>query len=141
MAQSLAIQARFSLGIDNPRGERDNVSVRQRSLAKRHLYFPIESRPLLTQFKVYVLQTIFESASRELGESLKTATVLVYHDHHEATHPTLVLQIVADLDRESFSLVHKRVAGDIALESLLWSESNKVEYREMIHYEFIPPEL
>ena len=141
MAQSLAIRARFGLGIENPRGERDYVALRQRSLAKRHLYFPIESRLLLTQFKVYALQTIFESASRELGDLLKTATVLVYHDHYEATPPILILQIVADLDSEKFSLVHKRVAKDIALESLFWSDSNIAEYREMIHYEFIPLEL
>ena len=78
---------------------RDNSSALR---TQDSLHFPIETRSLLTSFRVHALQTIYEIAQKELGDSLESATVSLYHDHYEPVPPILVLGIVADIDGEAF---------------------------------------
>ena len=108
---------------------------------KIRLHFPLESMPLYSSFKVYVFQTVYEAAKSVLGSSLRTATVSVYQDYQEPTPPALLLQILADLDSEKFSQAMDAIVKEIALESMLWSDDEKTEYRETLLYELIPANL
>ena len=76
-----------------------------------------------------------------LGSSLRTATISVYQDYLEPAPPAILLQIVADLDSEAFGKAIDAIVKEIALESMLWSDDEKAEYRETILYELIPANL
>ncbi len=93
---------------------------------------------MLTRFRSYVLQTIYEFSRKEFGDLLKSATVSVYYDYYEPVPPALVLGIVADVDGQMFGRVHRSAAESVATESLLWSDAEKEDFRESIHYELVP---
>ncbi len=80
---------------------------------------------------------IYDCAKKELGDSIRGASVSVYHDHYEPVPPSLVLTIVADIDAESLGRVHRSLAESIALESLLWTASERSDFANSIQYEFI----
>ena len=105
------------------------------------LHFPIETRPLLTSFRVHALQTIYEIAQKELGDSLESATVSVYRDHYEPVPPVLVLGIVADIGGEAFGRVHRALVKAIMLEELLWSDAEKADFNEVIHFDLVPTKI
>lgn len=115
--------------------DRDNSSALK---SKGGLHFSMEAKPLLTSFRVQALQTIYEFAQKELGDSLESASVSVYHDHYEPVPPILVLGIAADIDGEAFGRVHRTMVKAIMLEELLWSDAEKAEFREAIHFELVP---
>ncbi len=117
---------------------RDNSSVlRNQAL----LQFPMEARPLLNSFRVHALQTMYEIAQKELGDSLESATVSVYYDHYEPVPPVLVLGIVADIDGEAFGRIHRAVVKAIMLEELLWSDAEKAEFNQVIHFDLVPTKI
>lgn len=103
-----------------------------------HLDFSDEARPLLTEFRIHVFQTMYESARKELGDLLIQASVYVYHDHYEPVPPILVLGIVADIDGKRFGGVIDVLVDSIVMESVLWSESEKEDYRKSIRCELVP---
>ncbi len=141
MAQTIAI-TRLLSGTSKFKFIRSREDFdRQFRQRKSPLHFPIESMPLCSSFKVYVFQIVYEAAKIVLGSSLRTATISVYHDYHEPTPPALLLQIVADLDGEKFGQAIDAIVKEIALESMLWSDDEKTEYRETILYELIPANL
>jgi hypothetical protein len=115
------------------------MTLEERSRAtKTRLDFSDEARPLLTDFRIHALETIYESARKELGDLLIQASVSVYHDHYEPVPPILVLGIVADIDGEAFGRIHRAVVKAIMLEELLWSDAEKAEFTEAIHFELVP---
>ncbi len=118
--------------------DRDNSSVLR---DQDRLHFPKEAKPLLTSFRVHALQTIYEIAQKELGDSLESASVSVYHDHYEPIPPILVLGIVADIDGEGFGRIHRAVVKAIMLEELLWSDAEKAEFNEVIHFDLVPTKI
>ena len=95
----------------------------------------------MTDFRVYVLQILYEFAHRELGDLLKSASVSVYYDHYEPVPPILVLGIVADIGGEEFGRVHRALVESIGLEELLWSDAEKADYRVTIHFELVPLDI
>lgn len=105
------------------------------------LHFSMEAKPLLTSFRVHALQTIYESAQKELGESLESATVSVYHDHYEPVPPILVLGILADIDGKRFGEVLDVLIDSIATESMLWSEAEKADFNKIIQLDLIPKKI
>ena len=114
---------------------------RRPSETEYRLFFPIEVRPLLSRFRVHVLQTIYECAQKELGDKLISATVSVYYDHYEPVPPILILGIAADIDGEEFGRVHRALVESIGLEALLWSDAEKSDYRAAIHFELVPLDI
>ena len=118
--------------------DRDNSSVLR---DQGRLHFPTEAKPLLTSFRVHVLQTMHEFAQKELGDKLISATVSVYYDHYEPVPPILVLGIVADIGGEEFGRVHRALVESIGLEALLWSDAEKSDYRAAIHFELVPLDI
>ena len=115
--------------------DRDNSSVLR---DQERLHFPAEAKPLLTSFRVHVLQTMYEFAQKELGDKLRFATVSVYYDHYEPVPPVLILGIVADIGGEEFGRVHRALVESIGLEELLWSEEEKADYRAVIRCDLVP---
>lgn len=118
--------------------DRDNSSVLR---DQGRLHIPTEAKPLLTSFRVHVLQSIYEFAQRELGDKFRFATVSVYYDHYEPVPPVLVLGIVADIDGEEFGRVHRAVVKAIMLEELLWSDAEKADFNEVIHFDLVPTKI
>ena len=115
------------------------MTLEERSRAtKPRLDFSDEARPLLTDFRIHALQTIYESARKELGDLLIQASVSVYYDHYEPVPPILVLGIVADIDGKRFGEVLNVLIDSIATERILWSDAEKAEFREAIHFELVP---
>ena len=115
------------------------MTLEERSRAtKPRLDFSDEARPLLTDFRIHALETIYESARKELGDLLIQAYVSVYYDHHEPVPPILVLGIVADIDGKRFGEVVDVLVDSIATERMLWSEAEKADYRKSIHCELVP---
>ena len=102
--------------------DRDNSSALK---SKGRLHFSMEAKPLLTSFRVHALQTIYEFAQKELGDSLESATVSVYYDHYEPVPPILVLGIAADIDGKRFGEVLNVLIDSIATERMLWSDAEK----------------
>ena len=117
---------------------RDNSTVLR---DQGRLHFPTEAEPILTSFRVHALQTMYEIAQKELGDSLESATVSVYHDHYEPVPPILVLGIVADIGGEEFGRVHRALVKAIMLEELLWSDAEKAEFNEVIHFDLVPTKI
>ena len=118
--------------------DRDNSSVLR---DQGRLHFPTEANPLLTSFRVHVLQSMYEFAQKELGDKLRFANVSVYSDHYEPVPPVLVLGIVADIGGEEFGRVHRALVESMVLEELLWSEEEKADYRAAIHFELVPLDI
>ena len=118
--------------------DRDNSSVLR---DQGRLHFPTEAEPLLTSFRVHALQTIYEIAQRELGDSLESVAVSVYYDHYEPVPPILVLGIVANIDGEAFGRIHRAVVKAIMLEELLWSDAEKADFNEVIHFDLVPTKI
>ncbi len=115
------------------------MTLEERNRAtKPRLDFSDEARPLLTDFRIHALETIYESARKELGDLLRHASVSVYHDHYEPVPPILVLGIVADIDGEAFGRVHRALVKSVGLEALLWSDAEKEDYRKSIRCELVP---
>lgn len=115
------------------------MTLEERSRAtKPRLDFSDEARPLLTDFRIHALETIYESASEELGDLLRRASVSVYHDHHEPAPPILVLGIVADIDGKRFGEVLDVLVDSIVAERIFWSEVEKADFIKSIHYELVP---
>ena len=115
--------------------DRDNSSALK---DQGRLHFSMEAKPLLTSFRVHTFQTIYESAQKELGDSLESATVSVYYDHYEPVPPILVLGIAAHIDGKRFGEVLDVLVDSIVMESMLWSESEKADYRKSIRCELVP---
>ena len=115
--------------------DRDNSSALK---DQGRLHFPMEVKPLLTDFRVHALQTIYEFAQKELGDSLESATVSVYYDHYEPVPPILVLGILADIDGRRFGEVLDVLVDSIATERMSWSDAEKADYSKSIRCELVP---
>ena len=118
------------------------MTLEERNRAtKPRLDFSDEARPLLTDFRIHALETIYESARKELGDLLIQASVSVYYDHYEPVPPILVLGIVADIDGEAFGRIHHAMVKAIMLEELLWSDAEKADFNEIIHFDLVPTKI
>ncbi len=118
------------------------MTLEERNRAtKPRLDFSDEARPLLTDFRIHALETIYESARKELGDLLRHASVSVYHDQYEPVPPILVLGIVADISGEAFGRIHRAMVKAIMLEELLWSDADKADFNEIIHFDLIPTKI
>ena len=118
------------------------MTLEERSQAtKPRLDFSDEARPLLTDFRIHALETIYESARKELGDLLRYASVSVYYDHYEPVPPILVLGIVADIDGKRFGEVLDVLVDSIGMERMLWSESEKADFNKAIHFDLIPTKI
>ena len=104
------------------------------------LTYTSEAAQMRTHFRDYVLQIIFEAAQRELGDTLKSANVLVEYDQYEPepVPPALVVSMAADIDGEQFGIAHRAVSKAVAKEVRYWSKSEREDYLKRIHYVITP---
>ena len=102
------------------------------------MFFPNETKPLLTPFKEDFLHFVYDVAQEFLGESLESVSVSVRHDYDVPGSSTLVLGLVATIGQKEFSDTHRAIAEAVAEYASGWTESEMSEYREGIHYEVVP---
>ena len=118
------------------------MTLEERNRAtKPRLDFSDEARPLLTDFRIHALETIYESARKELGDLLIQASVSIYYDHYEPVPPILVLGILADIDGKRFGEVLDVLVDSIVMESMLWSEAEKADFNKIIQLHLIPTKI
>ena len=102
------------------------------------LSFEPEAKKLLTPFRKHALERLFEIGCRELGSSLKSATVEVDDDHWEPTPPKLDLFFVADIDGYEWSRAHKAIVeAEVELEAS-WTDAERADSAKMITYMIFP---
>ncbi len=102
------------------------------------LHFTSGARPLLTPFRLFAFRTIHEIACRELGSTLKSATVFAYYDHYEPVPPILMLTFVADVDRYEWSRARKAITKAEVMAALSWTEAEKADSAKMIYFQIVP---
>ena len=102
------------------------------------LCFAPEAKKLLTPFRKHALEKLFEIGCKELGSSLKSATVEVADDHWEPAPPMLDLLFVADIDKYGWSRARKAIlASEMELEAS-WTDAERADSAKMITYMIFP---
>ena len=140
MAQLATARFGISKGGRALKGSPSLSLVRRRRLPIR-LFFPVEAKVLRTAFRAFVLQTIYEVASDDLGSSLVSAAVSTWKDPEEPVPPILILSIVANSDRAELKRARYGILNTIASESVSWSEKQKTDYSKTIYFELEPSVL
>lgn len=105
------------------------------------LYFPLATRAFLTSFRVNVLNTIYEIASNELGNRIKSAVVLAEADYEEPDHVALVLAIWADVGQEEWRHAFRAISEAVFDEETRWTESERDDFVNAIQFEILPLNL
>jgi hypothetical protein len=102
------------------------------------LYFPPDAEVLRTPFRAKVLQSIYEIARQELGDSLESAIVLANKDYEDPSCIMLVLAIWADVDKHGWSRADKAIHNAVFDQEASWTEDELDDYLNTIHYEILP---
>ena len=102
------------------------------------LRFAADAAELRTDFRDYVLNLAYATACRELGDALQSAEVSVYWNHREHAPPVLTLSILATIDGSEFGKVHKAMAQAVGATAASWSDSDRADYAQSVHYELVP---
>ena len=129
----------------SPRQKRKPVAIPPVDAKKRQpqlsLYFPPDVEALLTPFRVRALQNIYEIAHRHLGDRIKSTVVQVEDSYDEPGHPSLVLAIWAEMDKEEWRRYDLAVSDAVFdyTESFDTNEWN--DYIDTIHFEVLPLKL
>ena len=102
------------------------------------LEYTLEAKELLTPFRQYVLESLFEIGRRELGTALRSATVDVDNNHWEPAPPMLDVTFVADIDRYEWSRAGKAIVeAELELEAS-WTDAQKADYAKTIFFSIYP---
>ena len=115
--------------------------LRARKSSPPCLTFTIEADALRTPFRDYVLQTIFELAREELGDSLKDAVVSTWRSHDEPDSPILLPTFWADADKDERLRVDKAIADLITEEWEAWSDEQRQDCAKTIYFGVEPIEV
>ena len=102
------------------------------------LRFAADAAELRTDFRDYVLNLAYAAACRELGDALQAAEVSVYRSHWEPAPPVLTLSILAAIGVSEFGKVHKAMAQAVGAAAASWSDSDRADYAQSVHYELVP---
>ena len=107
----------------------------------RQLTFTPEAKELLTPFRKYALEKIYEFGRRELGDTLMSARVSAYYDHYEAAPPYLLLVFVADVDRYEWTRARKAIVKAEVEEASSWTDDEKADSAGMIYFQIFPRKI
>ena len=135
--------AQSTLASAKPTGrKRETCPVPAKRAKKRpalpRLYYPLDARVLRTPFRAKVLETIYEIAHRELGDSIESAVVLTNVDYEEPYRIMLVLAIWVDVDKDEWSRASRAISDAVFVEESSWTEEERDDYLNMIHFEILP---
>lgn len=128
--------AQIALGQERPTYEAP--SARFHTVTIPRLYYPKDAIPLRTPFRDSVLHRIYESAKKELGDSLKSVDISTWQSYDEDDSPILLLTFWTDADQSERLEVEQTVFGVIGEESKSWSEMQKKDYSETIYFGLEP---
>ena len=98
------------------------------------LYYPKDAVPLRTPFRDSVLHGIYESAQRELGNSLKSVDISTWQSYDEDDSPILLLTFWTDADKSERLRADKAIAELVSEMSARWSDIEKKDYGETIYF-------
>ena len=125
-----------------PRQKRKPVTLPPVDAKKRPpqlpLYFPPDVEALLTPFRVRALQRIYEIAHRHLGARIKSTVVQSEDSYDEPGHTSLVLAIWADMDKDEWRRADWAIGDAVFDEEAYWTESERDDYVDTIHFEILP---
>ena len=102
------------------------------------LHFDSEAEKLLTPFRKYALEKLFEFACRELGSTIETAGVEAYREYSKPEPPILWLTIFADIDECEWSRARKAISKAEAEESASWTDAEIADWSKMICFSLLP---
>ena len=112
--------------------------LRARMSSPKCLTFTEDAASLRTHFRDYVLQTVFELAREELGNSIKSAVVETWHSYDEPVPPILLFTIIADMDKEKLEQANLVIIDAVLEEAKLWSDEQKEDYGKIIYFGLEP---
>ncbi len=125
-----------------PKQKREPFTVSIEDVRKRQpqlpLYFPPDVEALLTSFRVRALQSIYEIAHRQLGDRIKSTVVQADTSYDEPGHTSLVLAIWVDMDKGEWSRADRAISDAVFEEETSWTEYEREDYLDMIHFEILP---
>ena len=104
----------------------------------RQLTFTPEAKELLTPFRKYALEKVFEIGCSELGSALQSAIVLVDDDHWEPASPTLVLSFAADIDGSEWYRTFRAMLKVTHEMQSSWPNEKRQDWRRNVHISLIP---
>ncbi len=102
------------------------------------LYFTPDAVALRTHFRAQVLQTIYELAHEELGDTLKSAVVSPWASPDEPVPPILLLTLWADADEVERRRVDNAIVEAVVEKSASWSDAQKQDYSKTIYFGLEP---
>ena len=109
-------------------------SARFHKVTKPRLYYPKDAIPLRTPFRDSVLHTIYESAQRELEDSLLSVDISTWQSYDEDDSPILLLTFWTNAEHGERLRVDRAISELIAEKSKAWSIQQKKDYGETIYF-------
>jgi hypothetical protein len=100
--------------------------------------FSQEARALQTPFRIGVLRTIYRAVRDETGKELRSASVSTWSQPGEPDSATLLLSILADVDRNRSGSLRRKALNEIAREASSWTEEERRDYAQTIDFEVEP---
>ena len=84
------------------------------------------------------MQTIYELAHEELGDTLKSAVVSTWASPDEPVPPILLLTLWTDADKVERLRVDNAIVEAVVEESASWSDAQKQDYSKTIYFGLEP---
>ena len=98
----------------------------------RQLTFTPEAKELLTPFRKYALEKVFQFACRELGSSLETADVSAYCEYDDPGTPILLLNLFADIDGHEWDKARKAITKSEMEEAASWTDAEREDWSKTV---------
>ena len=108
------------------------------SCRRMPLFFPIETKPLKTAFRVEALNFIHEVARQKLGNKIDSVNVQVNIDPYDSNHFGLLLSIWAEIDKYEWIEADREISNAIFERKKHWTETEQNDYRKTIDFEILP---
>ena len=102
------------------------------------LFFPIETKPLKTSFRVEALNFIHEVARQELGNKIDSVDLQVNTDPYDLEHIGLLLSIWAKIGKCEWIEADRAISNAVFQQKKYWTEAEQNDYMNMIDFEILP---